>query len=589
MNKTLFFNFLIFCFPIYIFAQINFRAESNTSEVAVGERFKVEYNLTVKNESLRNLDESISLPSFENFEVLNQGMSESSNYINGDFSREISYQLILRATKPGNHKIKPATIKLGGKTYKTNTLQIKVSGKEIPNPSQPNRRNQQTEKPNRDTFVLFETDKSNPYFNESIIGSLNLYTKNYEILNRVTSVQPPNFNGVTTIPIESRQRVEQVEKFGDVFIRATLQEYVMYPVRSGSIDLPSFSVGVLVGDGFFNEEETQIYSEPTQLFVKNLPANKPKNFSGAVGNFTMNVNIDNHHLETNSTTNVEVEIIGNGNFKLLKTPKIEVPEEVETYTPKLRENYQATSEGLKGKLVSNTTIVPNYGGKFEIKIEPFSFFNPEKNTYETLNPKPILLTVNGDKKPIDDVANQTMEDKQEDATDFTFSPVEKMEELIENPKNKNNLVWFGIPTLLILSSLGGFVWYKKQKENLNVDKNVNVSESIIQSKKIEIHRETSDENINLNIPNEINKLNRYVEQNNKQSYFSELEKLLKQIASPSSTLSMNEMETEIVKKYGENYYNNWKELLLKCQIEKYSPLNDSSLLGEVHRKVVNSL
>ena len=574
MNKTLFFYFFIFCFPLINHAQISFRAETDVTEISVGERFKVEYTLTIKNESLRNLDESISLPSFENFEVLNQGMSESTNYINGDFSREISYQLILRATKPGNHKIKPATIKLGNKTYKTNTLQIKVTGKEVPSPSQPNRKNQTTEKPNRDTFVLFETDKSNPYFNESLIGSLNLYTKNYEILNRITSVQPPNFNGVTSISVEGRQRVEQVEKFGEIFIRATLQEYVLYPVRSGAINLPSFSVGVLVSDGFFNEEEVQIYSEPTQLFVKSLPKNKPKNFSGAVGNFTMNVHVDKPQLDANSTTNVEVEIIGNGNFKLLKTPKVEVPEEIESYTPKLRENYQATSEGLKGKLVSNTIIVPNYGGKFEIKTEPFTFFNPEKATYETLNPEPILITVKGNKKTSSsDIANQIMEDKTDNPSDFVFSPVEKIEELIENTKNKNNLVWFGVPTLLVLSTLAGFVWLKKQKENLNEVKNATLNKSIVENEKIELPKEIiiDSTSISLNIKDEVLKLNTYVLENNKQSYFSELEKLLKNIAcsSSSTSLSLAEMETEILKKYGENYYNNWKELLLKCQIEKF--------------------
>ena len=63
---------------------------------------------------MRTSSQSISLPDFEDFEILHRSFSESSQYINGNASKQITQQIILLPTKTGNLKNPDMKIAMSG-------------------------------------------------------------------------------------------------------------------------------------------------------------------------------------------------------------------------------------------------------------------------------------------------------------------------------------------------------------------------------------------------------------------------------------------------------------------------------------------
>src|SRR5690606_5075843 len=152
---------------------------------------------------------------------------------------------------------------------------------------------------------------------------------------------------------------------------------------SGELTIDPFAVEVIVS-GYYGAEAVQLSSEPVSLQVKELPANKPQNYSGTVGNYKLNASLSKEKVKANEAVDLEVEIIGSGNFNTLKTPRVEFSETIETYTPKRRDAFDVRPSGIRGKIVENRVLVPQYGGNYAIGPVRFSFFDPKEEKYVTL-------------------------------------------------------------------------------------------------------------------------------------------------------------------------------------------------------------
>ena len=78
-------------------------------------------------------------------------------------------------------------------------------------------------------------------------------------------------------------------------------------------------------------------------------------------------------------------ITGTGNIKFLKAPKPSIPNEFEQYTPKTEENTRVTGNNMTGTVMVDYTIVPQSVGEFKIPQQEFSYFDPAKKEYVTVN------------------------------------------------------------------------------------------------------------------------------------------------------------------------------------------------------------
>ena len=146
----------------------------------------------------------------------------------------------------------------------------------------------------------------------------------------------------------------------------------------------------------------ELKSGIVNIQIKDLPANKPKNFTGAVGSFSMTVKSTPNALTTDDAVRVEMSVVGNGDFKRVQPPTLGIADSTsfEIYEPKITDAAEETQSDIQGQRKFEWVLLPHKTG--ELTLSPtFSYFNTTTKTYENLSlPTPIAVTVTAGKKPI---------------------------------------------------------------------------------------------------------------------------------------------------------------------------------------------
>jgi hypothetical protein len=151
-------------------------------------------------------------------------------------------------------------------------------------------------------------------------------------------------------------------------------------------------------NSFFNESyanvEKSLKSNSVVVNVKPLPtAERPVDFSGAVGTFTFSTEVDKTHVKTNDAINLKCTVSGKGNIQLIDKLNISFPPDFETYDPKITSNVSTSGVGSSGSQTFEYLILPRKAGKFTIKPISFSYFDLVKRRYVTLNSPQYTIDV----------------------------------------------------------------------------------------------------------------------------------------------------------------------------------------------------
>ena len=109
--------------------------------------------------------------------------------------------------------------------------------------------------------------------------------------------------------------------------------------------------------------------------------------------FNFDVLLSKNTLKASESFQAKIKVSGEGNLKLFKLPSINVPNTLEVYEPEYEEKVKITLSGMKGTIVDNYTIVPQFQGKYPIPSVQFSYFDPKSASYKTLTSQNQLVNV----------------------------------------------------------------------------------------------------------------------------------------------------------------------------------------------------
>src|SRR5690606_22489564 len=311
--------------------------------------------------------------------------------------------------------------------------------------------------------------------NQEIILVVKLYARDYSILNRIRSYSERGFANLITKFVSERtdDHIRQELVHGQAYASQERARYILFPQKSGELVIDPFAIEIIVS-GYYGSEAVQLSSEPIALRVRELPVNKPQNYSGAVGNYKLNASLSKEKVKANEAVNLEVEIIGSGNLNTLKTPKIQLSENIETYPPKRRDAFDSRPSGMRGKVVENRVLVPQYGGNYAIGPIRFIFFDPKEEKYVTLATQAMTLEVDGPEPPPsktleDSLANQELitDHQRNDSTGLSnlFVPeklTEVKEKVVTSVSDSSNWVWI---VAAAVCGLIAFIFVKKNRKN----------------------------------------------------------------------------------------------------------------------------
>ena len=490
MKKTQYILALLMLWSSVIFAQnIKFTAAVSQATVGTGEPFEISFSVNA------NI-ESFNPPEFSAFRVLGgPNQSSSMTSINGNTSMSMSLGYDLMAIKEGEYTIGAATITVNGKTYRSNTVKIKVV-KGRPATQQGNQSSgsaQQQDVPQgnpqdlaKSLFMRAIPDKTTVYQGEQISVTYKLYT-NVQLVD----MQPdklPEFNGFWSQEIKNNdQNVEwktEVYK-GTSYHVGIIKQIILFPEHAGNLALDplgaTFSVRQAVpsndpfeqlfGGGSYKDSKYKIKSPSVTIRVKPLPlAGKPEGFQGAVGDFSLGTVVDKDALKANESLNYTIKINGSGNLKLLTNPVANFPVSFEKYDPKVTDKITETANGVSGSREYTFLLIPRKEGNYTIPPYKFSYFNPTTGQYKTLISGTFPVKVNKGDASAESKVFTSGDKREENMLDKDMIDIQSTQNHFGKAiKAIFSSIWLYL--LLVLASLlwFGLKFYRKWEQERNSD------------------------------------------------------------------------------------------------------------------------
>ena len=466
---------------------------ANAPEVVVsGDQFRLSY--TINSQKVRDF----RAPSIQGFEVLmgpSRSTQSSTQIVNGNVTSTstITFTYILMAGKEGDYKIPGATIVADGNNYTSNSVEIKVlppdqsSGASSGSSARSSRNQVNSGKiTDKELFMLATASKTNVYEQEASLLTYKVYT---QVNLTALDGDIPDLKGFHTQEVElPNQKTFTLEHYNGRNYNTTIwRQLVLFPQQTGKIEIPSVTFEGTISqrvasadpfDAFFNggnyvNINKNIVTPKLVIDVKELPAGKPTNFSGGVGEFTISSSISTQDLKTNDAVTIKLVISGTGNMKLINTPEVAFPQDFEIYDPKVENKFNLTRNGLAGSKVIEYLAIPRHAGTFTIPPIEFSYFDLKSQSYKTLKTDAYTLNVaKGEGNADQVVANFTSkEDLKVLGQDIRYIKTGETNLTQKDDYffgSMSYYMWYLIPLTLFIAFMA--VYRKQAMENANVAK-----------------------------------------------------------------------------------------------------------------------
>ncbi|WP_288316085.1 BatD family protein [uncultured Mediterranea sp.] len=557
--------------------------------VAVGDQFRLSY--TVNTQKVKNF----RAPSIKGFDVLmGPSRSYSMQSINGNTTETLTFTYILLAQKEGEYTIPGATITANGDQMLSNSVKIKVLPADKANSSQSGNAQSTsrssssgTSISNNDLFITATASKTTAYEQEAILLTYKIYT--VVDLRGFDNVKLPDFKGFHSqeveLPNDRRWGLEHYK--GRNYHSTIYRQFVLFPQQSGklTIDAARFDASIEKMDAiddpfeaFFNGGAGSIQIKKTLMTpkltidVKPLPAGKPADFSGGVGEFNISSSINSTKVKTNDAITVKVVISGTGNLKLVGEPEVKFPEDFEVYDPKVDSKFRLTNAGLSGNKVIEYLAIPRNAGTYKIPAIKFSYFDIKSRSYKTLTTEEYTVQVEkGAGNASQTIANFTnKEDLKVLNEDIRFI---KQNDVKLSPKGKyffgsmGYWLFYIVPGLIFIAC---FLIYRKQ-----IAANANVAKvRTKKANKVAVKR--------------MKQAGKLLAANEKDAFYDEVLKALwgyisDKLSIPVSQLSKDNIEEEL-RKYGvaEDLIKEFLNALNSCEFARFAPGDANQAMDKVY-------
>lgn len=567
---------------------------ANAPEVVVsGDQFRLSY--TINSQKVRDF----RAPSIQGFEVL-MGPSRSTQYqnYNGVVTNSITFTYILMAEKEGTYTIPGATIVADGNNYTSNSVEIKVlppdqsSSNAGSGSSARSSRNQANSGKitDKELFMTATASKTNVYEQEAILLTYKVYTQvNLTALNG----DIPDLKGFHTQEVElPNQKTFTLEHYNGRNYNTTIwRQLVLFPQQTGKIEIPSVTfegtVSQIVAsadpfDAFFNggnyvNINKNIVTPKLTIDVKELPAGKPANFSGGVGEFTLSSSISTQELKTNDAVTIKLVISGTGNMKLINTPEVGFPQDFEIYDPKVDNKFNLTRNGLSGNKVIEYLAIPRHAGTYTIPPIEFSYFDLKSQSYKTLKTDAYTLNVaKGEGNSDQVVANFTSkEDLKVLGQDIRYiktgdTQLTKKDDYFFG--STSYYLWYIVPLVLFIAIM--VINRKQAMENANVAK--------VRTKKA-----------NKVATKRMKNAGKLLAEKKSEAFYDEVLKALwgyisDKLSMPVSQLSKDNIEEELQKhQVADELIKEFINNLNECEFARYAPGNQDEKMDKIYSSAID--
>jgi tetratricopeptide (TPR) repeat protein len=339
---------------------------------------------------------SLQLPDMPGINVLNEQVSTSMSWINGKSNKKTEYHFSVSADKPGDYSIPALQIQLGGKTYSSSPLLLKVVKSQ---------NNAGTNAPAKQAFIQIIAPKTNLFLGEPVIVDIRLYGLNVE-LRQFKGLKADGFTvGTITQPVQT-SAVFNNQKYGGLVYRTSVT-----PAKTGLLTLgpagADLNLRIAVNQGRsspfddpfglfrqpYRTEPLEVESDTVNIRVLPLPTeNVPSGFSNAIGSFRMEALVSPTNIAVGDPITIKVKISGRGMLDSINAPQLSDSKGFKVYPPNITVQPEDPI-GLQGTKTFEFAATPQAPDIQALPPIVFSYFDPDQKSYRILKHPSTALIV----------------------------------------------------------------------------------------------------------------------------------------------------------------------------------------------------
>jgi hypothetical protein len=315
-----------------------------------------------------------NFPSQPNLAITYATQGRNVSFINGRTTSTITVQYSVTPGLPGDYTIPALSVVVNGVTLTSQPLRLRVTkGEDVAN---------------KFTFTKLIVPKEEMYVGEMIPLELQLF-----ILSGKPSQMPQLGGAGFTFgkmpnPTQGRARIGNqaynVWVFKTFLVAAKTGDLTLGPIEFPVIlQIPTGQNDWPFGQRFEERPATN-KTEIKKIKVLPLPSDGvPPSFAGAVGSFALSASVNPTNIGVGDPITIHVAINGRGALDSLNLPALDTWREFKIYPPTSR--IETTDPlGMEGTKIFEQVVVPENTEVKELPPIRFSFFDPEKKSYRTL-------------------------------------------------------------------------------------------------------------------------------------------------------------------------------------------------------------
>jgi hypothetical protein len=417
---------------------VTFYATLSQPQVALGDSVTLQIVLSTGQRGAGSA--SIELPVTPDIEIVSRHRSNSTQINMGGSGSQIInqtvYSLTLLPKRTGTFLIPASKVELGGKTYQTTDLPLKVLPAGAAVPGQPRKKAQPDPDPDPfqqffggnpfsgqgipdpfggrdpfgegappkegDLFIRTLLDKKEAYVGEQVTMSIQLFAR--VDVGGVENIKLPKLDAFWAEDLENPQQItgdiRQIE--GVAYRVYLLKRRALFGLKPGKQTIEPIEIDVQSGLSVFGGggRKSHRVSQAVDLNVLPLPAGAPAGFESTnVGNFKLDLKSTSVgqdglvHTQLGQPVTLTLTLEGQGNFKNIVLPKLPAVTGLKAFDPTTTDKVSLSRGHFGGKRTQEFLVDPKQTGTFEMPAVVLSLFNPTTAAYETVKTEPIRIEV----------------------------------------------------------------------------------------------------------------------------------------------------------------------------------------------------
>jgi hypothetical protein len=522
------------------------------------------------------------LPDFKDIAVYPSGQSQNITIVNGQMETSATYTYVLQPRSVGTFTIPPVQVKQNDKIFQTEPIQIEVTkAVNVYTKGRDHKRQIQSDAENTMEDLVFgeaRVDKKEIFFGEQI-------TFTYKFYRKINLLDQPKYDApkfasfwVEDLPPE-KLYYENIN--GERYVVSEIK-VALFPTTSGDllIEPAKITCRIPISERrdpfsffdedpfrFFNSDPFQRFSgkeivlktKPIRIKVKELPfSNRPKGFTGTVGAYDINAEIDRNETEVHQAVTLTITLEGKGNIQALSEPNLYLGDSFKLYPSGHFNEINKKNNIVQGKKIFKKLLIPLKAGSLAIPSIKFSFFNPNTKTYQTVKTQSLAIQAYPEKKK-DKAYDQTSlkEGEQIIRKDIHFIKTN-----FDSFKNYSALI---SPQALVLSLSAPFMIFMASViitfRRRIIAKNTS---SMVTKKAYQIASQ------------HLKTLRRQMSRSEQKSFFNDIEKIVtdylsKKVRFPTQGKPFNEIKNHLIKSGADDrLIQNLKDLLDQLHFARYA-------------------